>query len=462
LQQFDFWVHGTGYVNPRLNVNGVITEHTGHQSVVLRDYALEFLADAAGRDQPFLLLFTPFAPHSPAIPAPGDEDLYPDLPPLRPPSHNEADVSDKPAWVKNEQPLTASEVQALDDLWKRQLQTLHSTDQAIDAVLTALEADGALDNTLTVFTSDNGYLFGEHRTQKKGVLYEEAIRVPLAIRYAPLIDGSRDEPKLTANIDLAPTIYELAGIPIPSGVDGRSLVPLLQDGTVAWRDDLLLEHFGHAPGFVGVHTGEWVYVERPGDIPELYDLTTDPYQLTNLSQNPAYDAMEAELRARLAAYDRGGGGSSSSNRILNGGFEQDADANGRPDAWTMNVRFSRSSTIVHGEIFAGRHSATDNAGYTIAQTIGGLVPARTYRVSGWINIPATSDSFTFKLQVRWLNASAATIKTATVKTYKGATAGWNEATASLVAPPGTAQAQVRMVVSSLKAAIYVDDISLLD
>jgi hypothetical protein len=108
--------------------------------------------------------------------------------------------------------------------------------------------------------------------------------------------------------------------------------------------------------------------------------------------------------------------------------------------------------------FAGKHFATDNSGYTISQTVNSVTPGTTYSFSGWVNIPSTTDSFTFKLQVKWRDASNVTLGTIqTIKAYTASTSGWNQAIGSPVAPAGTTNAQVRMVVSSLNATIYVDD-----
>ena len=145
------------------------------------------------------------------------------------------------------------------------------------------------------------------------------------------------------------------------------------------------------------------------------------------------------------------------NRLANGGFEIDANRDGKPDSWTSNSKFSRSSAVVHSGSYAGKHSATDNAGYTISQSVPNLTAGAPYSFTGWVNVPSTSDAFSFKLQVRWRDASNNTISTTTIKTYTAPTGGWNQATASLVAPARTTNAQVRMVVSSLNAKIYVDD-----
>jgi WD40 repeat protein len=145
------------------------------------------------------------------------------------------------------------------------------------------------------------------------------------------------------------------------------------------------------------------------------------------------------------------------NRLQNPGFEIDANNDGLPDSWSTNSRFTRSNASARSGTYSGRHFATNNSGYTINQAITGLTAGASYTFAGWVNIPATTDAFSFSLQIRWRNASNGTISTSTVKTYSAATSGWNEATATLVAPTGTASAQVLMVVSSLNATIYVDD-----
>jgi len=114
---------------------------------------------------------------------------------------------------------------------------------------------------------------------------------------------------------------------------------------------------------------------------------------------------------------------------------------------------------VHGGALAARHRAADNANYVVSQRVGGIRAGGAYNFGGWVNIPSTTDAFTFKLQVRWLNSANAVIATKTVKTYTAPTGGWVRAAASLVAPAGSTSADVRMVVGSLNATIYADDFS---
>lgn len=149
----------------------------------------------------------------------------------------------------------------------------------------------------------------------------------------------------------------------------------------------------------------------------------------------------------------------STNLLTNPGFELDANNDGRPDSWSSKSYFTRSGAVVLAGTYVGRHLSASNNGYIITQTVSGITAGRTYNFSGWTNIPATSDSFTYRLQVRWLNSSGSAINTKTAKTYTAATAGWNQAVADLVAPTGAVTAVIRMNVSSLNAQIYADEFS---
>jgi arylsulfatase A-like enzyme len=286
------------YDNPRLSINGSWKSHEGYITAILRDYALGFLDEVARQDTPFALIFAPPAPHFPAQPAPGDKDLYPDLPPYRPPNYNEADLSGKPQWLQKMPPLDVKRQGEIDHFRRKQLQTLWSLDQAVGAVLDRLQRQHRLDDTVIFYLSDNGLFWGEHRLPRgKDHAYEPSIRVPFAMRYPRLIDRGRVEPRLVANIDIAPTIYDLAGIPIPPDVDGRSLVPLLQ-GSSDWREEVLIEGWSR-PAYAAVHTARFVYIDTKGRFAELYDLERDPYQLENRANDPAYAPVVTDMRARL-------------------------------------------------------------------------------------------------------------------------------------------------------------------
>lgn len=335
--EFDFWAAGPGgiahYFDPRVNVNGTWAVHRGYLTHIQRDHALEFLRRAAQQDRSFVLLFSPNAPHfeyerpggpprgptdkafflRPPQPAPGDEKLHAALPAHRPPSFNKVDVSARPRWFRSLLPLTPDLVAEIDAFRVKQLQSLNSVDHAVERLVALLADQGKLDETFVLYLSDNGHFWGEHGIAwGKNAPYEESSRVPFGVRYPRLAPKPRVDTRLVANIDIAPTIYELAGIPIPSDVDGRSLVPLLDASRAQaspapiWREELLLEGWvtpaavtaGWAP-YAAIHTGRYVYVETEGDRSELYDLATDPHQLDNQAATAARASLVTELKGRL-------------------------------------------------------------------------------------------------------------------------------------------------------------------
>ena len=144
------------------------------------------------------------------------------------------------------------------------------------------------------------------------------------------------------------------------------------------------------------------------------------------------------------------------NLLRNGGFEADGNGDGRPDNWTSNARFTRQRASVLSGRFAGRHKATTNAHYSIQQTVQ-VTEVTSYRFSGGVNIPPTSDSFEFSIQVQWRNSANKVIGFEEVALFTGPTTGWETASLDdLPAPSGAVKAQVRMNVKSLNATIYVD------
>ena len=300
--EFDSWVAtqpgSSEYYNPNINDNGTPKEPPYYITEVERNYALTFLDDAAKQDKPFAMMLAFAAPHEPAVPRIGDEVLYVDEPPYRPESYNEEDISDKPAWLQKHEPLNERAQRNIDNLRLHQLQSLKHVDRTIAAVMDKLEAQGELDNTLVIFLSDNGLFWGEHRLTGKVYAYEEAIHVPMAIRYPKLASEGRIEDSIVANIDLAPTIYELAGIETPANVDGLSLVPLLEGGTID-RADILIEGWPGEGHFAGLRTERYIYIETYRDIPELYDLQDDPAQMTNLADDPSFADLIEQMRTRL-------------------------------------------------------------------------------------------------------------------------------------------------------------------
>lgn len=319
---WDDWRSSDGgfsrYFNYDLNENGSVVHYgsdpNDYLTDVLAQKALAFIASSEANDaQPFFLVFSPNAPHGdlgpngPPPPAPRHVGMFAHLSAPRPPSFNEADVSDKPPAIQQLPLLSGPQIAALDQEHRARIEALQAVDEAIEQIVLQLAALGELENTYIVFTSDNGYHLGQHRlTNGKAQIYEEDIRVPLMVRGPGVPAGvTRDEYAL--NIDLAPTFAELGGAIPTDFMDGRSLVPLLGSAPVPpqeWRDDFLVELWrpavqggdelralrtrdafrsGPTPAPVGA-PGPAIYAEYRSGAQELYDLVSDPYQLQSLHQ----------------------------------------------------------------------------------------------------------------------------------------------------------------------------------
>jgi N-acetylglucosamine-6-sulfatase len=308
---WDRWVafisqRGMGsYFNYSLTVDGLVVQYGAEES----DYSSDVLAAeadsfirAADPAAPVFLYFSPNAPHGPYIPAPRHVAQFSDLEPWRPPSYNEADVSDKPEWVRRTRKLGSAYQEKLDGIVKDQYRTLLAVDEAVAIIMAALADTGRLSNTMVLLSSDNGYLWGEHRLIHKRAAYEESIRTPLVVRYDPLTSVPGTVANLVANIDYAPTFAELAGF-APPDVEGMSLLPLLSDPELPWREDFLVEYrkgggVPKAPSYCAVRSEGFSYVVNDTSEEELYDLASDPYQLGNVAADSTWASELAALRTR--------------------------------------------------------------------------------------------------------------------------------------------------------------------
>lgn len=317
---------GASFNSPKISINGATQSFPGAYSTdVLNDMAVEFINenDAQG-EEPFFLYYAPHNPHEPSLVAPRHQGAFDGVAPHRPPSFNEADISDKPNWVKNQLGvMTPTEIAALDEFREDQLESMLSVDEGVGRMLDALRANGQLQNTIIIYTSDNGQHWGEHRFDEKGPAWEESIRVPLLI-YDGREPTAQTVDKMALNIDLAPTILQMAGLTTTQAVDGRSLVPLLSNQPVEWRDDFLIERYiGDGGLYYGIRTERYTYTEYVyTNSFELYDNQLDPYQLTSQHNNPAYASIRTELAARLDALrssDRTGPATSSVNATVSAG-----------------------------------------------------------------------------------------------------------------------------------------------
>lgn len=283
-------VSGQSYYNFALSEMGQFVQYGAteedYQTDVLNGHAVGFVGAAEYDPRPFFLYIAPAAPHSPWAPAPRHQNEFPGALVPRVPSFNESDVDDKPLWIRDKLPLSDAQVSRLDDDYRARLQTLLAVDDMIGSLIDKLTQVGILDNTVIIFTSDNGWHQGEHRlTVSKGTAFEESIRVPLLIRGPRLPSGVVRE-QFALNIDIAPTLTNFASTDMAREVDGRSLIPLLRVNPVSsWRTRFLVDLQalnGRIPIFHALRTDTHLFVQYSETSDnELYDMTADPYQLDN-------------------------------------------------------------------------------------------------------------------------------------------------------------------------------------
>jgi arylsulfatase A-like enzyme len=300
------------YLGQTLNENGSLRSSGGYATDETARRATEIVRRLAPAAQPFLLSVAFLAPHTGTPRELGDP---PGLgTPAVAPRHagrfataqlpigaafNEADVSDKPPRVRRP-PLSAGTVAAIETLYRQRLESLLAVDEAVAAVVAALRDAGELDRTLILFTSDNGYLAGEHRlSHGKAQVYDPATRVPLLMRGPGVPPGVRPR-QLVSNADLAPTILEAAGAAPGRLLDGRSLLPLTRNPARGRRRALLIEVWkGMRIRTAAVRTPRWLYAEHAGGRRELYDLRHDPEEIESLHASPAQAAARAALARTL-------------------------------------------------------------------------------------------------------------------------------------------------------------------
>lgn len=321
-------VAGNGYpeFNYDLNENHTIVHYGSRPQDYLTDVlagkGVGFIANSASAHKPFLLEIATFAPHAPYTPAPRDADSFPGLTAPRGPAFDTL-PTDAPPWLAGRTPLTAAEKQTIDTGFRKRVQAVQAVDRMIGQLRTALATAGVAGNTYVVFSSDNGYHMGQYRLNPgKMTAFDTDIRVPLVVA-GPGVAAGTQSTSAVQNIDLAPTFQQAAGAPIPSNVDGHSLVPLLRGGSGSgWRTAGLIEHHGpdtlagdpdlpapnsgNPPSYEAIRTHTYTYVEYADGSREYYDLAADPLELHNLagSLGPArLAALHSALAGLVACHD---------------------------------------------------------------------------------------------------------------------------------------------------------------
>ncbi len=290
-------------------VSDGVEQHYGsdpadYGQTVLRREGISFIR-STDPSEPLFMYWATHAPHNPAIPERRDRGAFASMRPWRPPGYDEADVSDKPQYLQGRPRIDGTDASVIDEFRLSQIRSLQAVDRAVAAIVRTLRDVGRLRNTMIVFMSDNGMLWGEHRLHGKGDVYEESVAVPFVVRFDAAIQRPRTDESLVLNIDLAPTFAELAGVDLPNA-EGRSLMPLLDASGDAWRDAFLIEHLRTggtrvAPTYCAVHTRRYVLARYATGEEELYDLVRDPHQLDNLAGSSRYRDRGRALRAELRA-----------------------------------------------------------------------------------------------------------------------------------------------------------------
>jgi N-acetylglucosamine-6-sulfatase len=324
---FDRWVSFKGqgaYYDPDINEDGKSVKPAGYITDLLNGYAVEFIKRR--RDKPFLVYLAHKAIHPEAtqnndgsvnladserfMPAERHKNLYAGKTVPRRPNAMRAPVG-KPALKRRigELPPLGAATGTRDEAILGRQRSLSAIEEGVGEILSALKETGQLDNTLIVFTSDNGYFYGEHGLSvERRLAYEESIRMPLLVRYPRMIKAGTAPDEIALNIDLAPTLLSVAGASAPGDMQGRSLAPLLKGEKVKWRDSFLIEYYSdrvfprmERMGYKAARNGRWKYIhylELEG-MDELYDLKTDPYEMKNLINHPGAKKALGEMKQEM-------------------------------------------------------------------------------------------------------------------------------------------------------------------
>jgi arylsulfatase A-like enzyme len=309
----------TKYYDPVITegIHGKFGQPQEYEGVYVDDLLLEKALDYLNQphDKPFCLFLWFYAPHAAfyrprrlldlyngvSIPKPAtfDDDLkgYPGKPKAFVEARNKIGTT-----------VMDDDARSLEELVKDHYAGVVSNDEAVGKVLKVLEDKHELDDTAILFSSDHGFFLGEWRMFDKRFMHEPSIRVPLTIRYPRMIRPGTFAGEMALNLDLAPTMLEMAGVPIPAAVQGRSLVPLFKGGTsIDWRKDWLYEYYEypeeeHVPPHRGVRTNRYKLIHYYTMVPqeyELYDLQVDSGERNNLWGKPEYASLSDHLLARI-------------------------------------------------------------------------------------------------------------------------------------------------------------------
>ena len=322
---FDYWYSFVGqgeYFDPMVNDNGKEYQEKGYMTDILTEKAITWLKEKRDINKPFSLNLWHKAVHENHSPAPRHDNLYEnDTLPVPPYNTHLENFKGKPEWQR---------IKAWDSKWKsyvhtdtiapkpwpikgdkfmKLLQCLAAVDESLGRVMKTLEDMGELDNTVIIYSSDNGYFMGEHGYWDKRIAYENSMKIPMLMRYPKAIKPGTSIHDLALNIDLAPTLLDLAGVDKPSYMQGESLT-LLFDGQSShdnWRPAFMFEYYVDdaypyaGPNMLAIRTKKYKLIDAflEDDIDELYDMENDPGEMNNLINDPEYQVIADGLRLEL-------------------------------------------------------------------------------------------------------------------------------------------------------------------
>ena len=334
---FDFWVSFRGqgvYEDPELNINGTRQRIPGYTTEILTDQAIGWLRQltAGDGDAPFFLVLSHKAVHAEFIPAPRHRGRYASKP-IPYPATMAPSPGDtlRPRWVQAQRnswhgvDFMYHGAMQFDEFYRRYAETLLALDEGVGTVLDYLEESGLDQNTLVLYMGDNGFSLGEHGLIDKRHAYEESMRVPM-LAWAPgFIEPGSTIERMVQNIDIAPTLLELAGVTSGRTMDGRTFLPLLQGEPATWNTALLYEYywedaFPHTPTVLALRDARYKYIYYHGvwDDPELFDLEADPEERHNLVRQPEHAERVKAMRTRLFDQLRATGGMQIPLRVPTG------------------------------------------------------------------------------------------------------------------------------------------------
>jgi arylsulfatase A-like enzyme len=352
---FDYWnvLPGQGhYYNPDLIEMGEKKQHTGYVTDIITDYALEFLENRRDRSKPFLMMLHHKAPHRTWNPAPRHLNIYDDVQFPEPETlfddyatrslaaleqemtlrdhmriDHDVKMGDPPQRLNDKQRKTweaaygpkreaflkeKPEGDALVRwIYKRYMEDylgcIAAVDENVGRILDYLDESGLAENTVVVYTSDQGFFLGDHGWYDKRFMYEESLRMPFVVRYPERIESGSVSDNIVSNLDFAPTFLSLAGAEIPTEMQGRSLKNLLLNDNVGeWRQSLYYHYYEYpavhmAKRHYGVRTDQYklLYFYYDIDAWELYDLEKDPNEINNVYNDPSYEDIVAELKKEI-------------------------------------------------------------------------------------------------------------------------------------------------------------------